>query len=597
MSTAAALQTLAAKAQPLNNSAHAGLLLQRKCACGSPTSSLTGECAECKSKKRLQTKLTIGASNDPQEQEADRVADQVLAVPANTAVRGAAPHIQRFSGPAGGQADTAPPSVDSVLASSGRPLEPALRQDMEQRFGHDFSRVRVHTDEKAAESARAVDALAFTVGRDIVFGADKYARSTGRGLKLLAHELTHTIQQGIADPLPSHKLEMTNSTDPSEREADSVTHTIASGKKKLAFGAASRSRLQRAPADGGNLPNRHASTLPYRESKELLKCILILGEKSADYCRQQVLGEKPPLTPSEILAQELQALIDVAEWEEIRKRVYPKESAAGVQRAKDRKTGKLPDLKGLGRITTLEHLAMAVRGIQAKWSTLLLPDRVKELGKAANTELKAADVPEFLIVDKEPMKFKGFFNPHEWKFVISEALVNDNSFNDDAAAEVTNTTLHEARHAEQQFLAARFSAGVNKKDAAAIVTEQHIPKVIADQAVTKQFDAATDPATVDMGKKMFKAQVTNRAKNQAISNDDGLADLATKRGECQTALNDLKASATAQTIADATAKRDALRAQITVVEQKYTLYRDIPYEADAHEVGDAAAQAFQGWPP
>ena len=144
MSTAAPLQTHAAKPRPPSSSTHAGLLLQRKCACGSPTSSLTGECAECNSGKRLQTKLTIGASNDPLEQEADRVADKVLAAPANPAVSGAPPHIQRLTGQATGQTDTAPASVDRVLARPSRPLDPAPVQDMGQRFGHDFSRVRVH---------------------------------------------------------------------------------------------------------------------------------------------------------------------------------------------------------------------------------------------------------------------------------------------------------------------------------------------------------------------------------------------------------------------------------------------------------------------
>ena len=76
----------------------------------SPTSSLTDECAECKGKKRLQTKLTIGASNDPLEREADRVADQVLAAPAHSAVSGAAPRIQRYTGQATGQAEPRPPA-------------------------------------------------------------------------------------------------------------------------------------------------------------------------------------------------------------------------------------------------------------------------------------------------------------------------------------------------------------------------------------------------------------------------------------------------------------------------------------------------------
>ena len=202
MSATASLQNLAGRPKGLSNSSHAGLLLQRKCACGSPTASLTGECAECKSRKRLQTKLAIGASNDPLEQEADRVADQVLAAPAHPAVSGAIPHIQRFTGQATGQADTAPASVDRVLASTGRPLDPALRQDMEQRFGHDFANVQVHADAAAEQSARDVNANAYTVGHDIVFGARRFAPVTQDGRRLIAHELTHVVQQSACTSSP-----------------------------------------------------------------------------------------------------------------------------------------------------------------------------------------------------------------------------------------------------------------------------------------------------------------------------------------------------------------------------------------------------------
>jgi hypothetical protein len=237
-----------------------------------------------------------------------------------------------------------------------------------------------------------------------------------------------------------------------------------------------------------------------------------------------------------------------------------------------------------------------VKAIKANWAKLKAEDRVKALWNAANAELRSADVPGFLFADRETMDFKGFFSPHEWKFVISKALIEGGAPSDQDAAELANTTLHESRHAEQQFLAARFSAGVNKADAAAIVSEQHIPKDIADKAVAKKFDKTTDPATVDLGKRMFKATVTDAATNQAVSDDDGLAELKTKRSAAETALATLKAGATPKTVADAKAARDALRAQITVVEQRYTLYRNIPYEADAHEVGDAAEQAFRGWP-
>jgi hypothetical protein len=120
MSAAASLQTQAAKSQALSNSQHASLLLQRKCACGSPTASLTGQCAECQSKKRLQTRLAIGASNDPLELEADRVADQVMAAPRKPAVNGPTLRIQRFAGHPTGKNGTAPASIDRVVATSGR---------------------------------------------------------------------------------------------------------------------------------------------------------------------------------------------------------------------------------------------------------------------------------------------------------------------------------------------------------------------------------------------------------------------------------------------------------------------------------------------
>ena len=199
MSTAAPLQNKAAKSPLVGKSSHAKLLLQRKCACGnSASSSLSSVCGEC-NKKRLQKKLSIGASNDPLEQEADRVADQVLAAPAHSTVSAAIPSIQRFMGQATGNLDAAPPSVDQVLSGSGKPLDSALQQSMEQRFGHDFSQVRVHTGLAAEQSARDVNAHAYTVGHNIVFGADQFVPGSHEGQRLLAHELTHVVQQSGSD--------------------------------------------------------------------------------------------------------------------------------------------------------------------------------------------------------------------------------------------------------------------------------------------------------------------------------------------------------------------------------------------------------------
>ena len=194
MSTAAPLQTVAATPKPAAASSRAGLLLQR-CACGSPTASLTGECEECRKKKHLQARLTVGAVNDPLEREAETIAGQVLSAPRTSRLSAAPVRVQRVTTNPDATARAVPTSVDRVLASPGRPLEPALRQDMEQRFGHDFSQVRVHTDSGAERSAVEVGASAYTVGHDVVFRAGSLAPGTALGRHLIAHELAHVLQQ------------------------------------------------------------------------------------------------------------------------------------------------------------------------------------------------------------------------------------------------------------------------------------------------------------------------------------------------------------------------------------------------------------------
>jgi hypothetical protein len=163
---------------------------------------------QTKSPSTAQAKLDVSAPGDTYEQEADRVSGQVMTTPAHPTINGIPPRIQRFSGHSKGHMDTAPASVDQTLAGPGRPMEPELRQDMELQFGHDFSRVRVHTGTAAGQSAQDVNALAYTVGQNVVFGANQYAPATHSGRKLLAHELAHTIQQRAeaGSPLPKARL-------------------------------------------------------------------------------------------------------------------------------------------------------------------------------------------------------------------------------------------------------------------------------------------------------------------------------------------------------------------------------------------------------
>lgn len=156
----------------------------------------------------IQAKLKVGAVNDPLEHEADRVADQVMrmAVP-GVAPTSAPPQVSRKCAeceeeeklqrqeagpqPAAGEA---PGIVHEVLRSPGQPLDPATRTYFEPRFGHNFSGVRVHTGTLAEQSARAVNANAYTLGHNIVFSAGRFAPGTHEGRRLIAHELTHVAQ-------------------------------------------------------------------------------------------------------------------------------------------------------------------------------------------------------------------------------------------------------------------------------------------------------------------------------------------------------------------------------------------------------------------
>jgi Domain of unknown function (DUF4157) len=162
----------------------------------------------------LQAKLKVGAVDDPLEQEADSVAEQVMRMPApEVALTSAPPQMSRKcaeceeegrlqkkeAGTPEAAASEAPGIVHEVLRSPGQPLDASSRAYFEPRFGHDFSRVRVHSGASAEQSARDVNAHAYTVGRDIVFDAGRFAPGTQEGRQLLAHELTHVVQQAGAD--------------------------------------------------------------------------------------------------------------------------------------------------------------------------------------------------------------------------------------------------------------------------------------------------------------------------------------------------------------------------------------------------------------
>ncbi len=178
----------------------------------------------------VHTGLVVGEANGPLEHEADRVAEQVMRMP-GLRFSIAPAHLKlsrkcdaceaeekkklqmKSAATARAAGHEAPPIVHEVLHSPGEPLDAATCAFFAPRFGHDFSHVRIHTDERAAASARAVGALAYVVGQHIAFAARRFAPSSDGGRQLLAHELAHVVQQAHGAPVGMvHRVHMDAAT-------------------------------------------------------------------------------------------------------------------------------------------------------------------------------------------------------------------------------------------------------------------------------------------------------------------------------------------------------------------------------------------------
>jgi hypothetical protein len=142
--------------------------------------------------------LPISEPGDALEQEAGRMAGRVVRAGGQGPAAGSGSGVQRSG--TGGMGSGDPPTGIRSRPLAGEALPGDVRAELEPRFGHDFSKVRVHTDAPAADSARALNALAYTVRSDIVFGAGQFAPHQAAGRMLLAHELAHVVQQDAAGP-------------------------------------------------------------------------------------------------------------------------------------------------------------------------------------------------------------------------------------------------------------------------------------------------------------------------------------------------------------------------------------------------------------
>jgi hypothetical protein len=183
-------------------SAPASKVLQRKCDCGNHTVA-GAQCEKCRQKQMTLHRWSDGSS----------------------------------------EPSVAPPIVHDVLRSPGQPLDTATRGYFEPRFAHDFSRVRVHTDSMASESARAVNALAYTVGRDVVFSSGRYEPQSSPGRTLIAHELAHVIQQETAGSTGADSV--SEHGDRHELDADHAAAAALHGDVEVAARAGGRPALQR----------------------------------------------------------------------------------------------------------------------------------------------------------------------------------------------------------------------------------------------------------------------------------------------------------------------------------------------------------------
>lgn len=160
----------------------------------------------------FQPKLTVGSPNDLYEREADAMADKVMRMtdgnqtlqpkhtitPIQRTCAECEEEEERAQRKGSGQTPSEAPSIvhDVVHSGAGRRLDDNTRGFMENRFGYDFSSVKIHDNTVAAKSAQSINALAYTSGNNIVFNKGQYSPDTNTGRKLLAHELTHTLQQG-----------------------------------------------------------------------------------------------------------------------------------------------------------------------------------------------------------------------------------------------------------------------------------------------------------------------------------------------------------------------------------------------------------------
>ncbi|WP_299908924.1 DUF4157 domain-containing protein [uncultured Paracoccus sp.] len=247
-------------------------VIRRSCACHAQTAS-DDLCPDCAAKAAgVQPRLAVGPVDDPFEREADAMAEAVVAGrPAPALNHGVVPALQPKAVATPHQ--SAAPAAAGAVAQGGRPLSGAERAYFEPRFGRDFSHVRLHDDARAGQAARAIGARAYTLRNHIAFGAGQFAPGTREGQRLMAHELTHTLQQSGAT---LRRLPI-----------DLLADQPFEGSVDQGFGM---------PRPGGGQKQPGRLIMTYAEARALMECQKVMGfdDIAKAECAATVLGVPVP---------------------------------------------------------------------------------------------------------------------------------------------------------------------------------------------------------------------------------------------------------------------------------------------------------------
>jgi len=463
--------------------------------------------------------------------------------------------------------DAAAPGAapDSGLAAiaqmgPGRPLDGAAAKAAAKVLGQSPGDVQIHTGPEAELFVAQHGARAVTIGNHIAFGAGQYQPGTPEGDRLIAHELAHVIQMRGADPAGP----IAHGSHGAEAEADTAAHGIVTEQHGIGEGA---------PAT--------VSAQPLALHKD---------DKPA--------GAKPDPVKTAALDLADKIALEVADStrDKVRDRLYARFSAPNKVLARDRRAGKVPDLTGLGTVSKIDDLVARFRSFLPFWSDkgMDADQRALAMYQLAQAMLVMVDVPQFEGYSLDDMKPKGAFTPHDWRFHFQKAMMANNAPTQADHADLVNALAHESRHAEQAWVAARVAAGKGMKPDDIASAVSILPK-IAGLAKKKPITAKTATgAELAFANAMFDAEVTDKAANlnaEAVV-EATRKDLIKKNDAAAAAVAKLRANPTTAQMSDTIKARDAMRAAVTAYSDAYRDYRHIPFEADAHEVGDAAATAF-----